>query len=49
MWHSARPPLALVKLLKLLDRHPELREEVRAASLPRLRGNRNRSTAARGR
>ncbi|MFJ4292763.1 type II TA system antitoxin MqsA family protein [Cupriavidus sp. NPDC089707] len=25
------PPLALVKLLKLLDRHPELLEEVRAA------------------
>jgi HTH-type transcriptional regulator/antitoxin MqsA len=26
-----KPPLALVKLLKLLDRHPELLEEVRAA------------------
>jgi len=26
-----RPPLALVKLLKLLERHPELLEEVRAA------------------
>lgn len=25
------PPVALVKLLKLLDRHPELLEEVRAA------------------
>ncbi|TDF60185.1 type II TA system antitoxin MqsA family protein [Cupriavidus sp. L7L] len=25
------PPLALVKLLKLLDRHPELLEEIRAA------------------
>ncbi|WP_454734607.1 type II toxin-antitoxin system MqsA family antitoxin [Cupriavidus necator] len=26
-----KPPLALVKLLKLLDRHPELLEEIRAA------------------
>ncbi|WP_439671169.1 Transcriptional regulator, XRE-family [Cupriavidus necator] len=26
-----KPPLALVKLLRLLDRHPELLEEVRAA------------------
>ncbi|CAG9182142.1 type II toxin-antitoxin system MqsA family antitoxin [Cupriavidus pinatubonensis] len=25
------PPVALIKLLKLLDRHPELLEEVRAA------------------
>lgn len=25
------PPLALVKLLKVLDRHPELLDEVRAA------------------
>lgn len=25
-----KPPLALVKLLKLLDRHPELLEEIRA-------------------
>ncbi len=28
---KTKPPLALVKLLKLLDRHPELLEEVRAA------------------
>lgn len=28
---KTRPPLALVKLLKLLDRHPELLSEVRAA------------------
>ena len=28
---KTRPPLALIKLLKLLDRHPELLEEVRAA------------------
>src|SRR5690242_4861555 len=27
---KARPPLALVKLLKVLDRHPELLSEVRA-------------------
>ncbi|MBC7376537.1 MAG: type II toxin-antitoxin system MqsA family antitoxin [Burkholderiaceae bacterium] len=27
----AKPPLALVKLLKVLDRHPELLGEVRAA------------------
>ena len=27
---KTRPPLALVKLLKLLDRHPELMDEVRA-------------------
>ncbi|UXJ53831.1 type II toxin-antitoxin system MqsA family antitoxin [Pseudomonas citronellolis] len=27
---KTRPPLALVKLLKVLDRHPELLEEVRA-------------------
>ncbi|AMR76647.1 type II toxin-antitoxin system MqsA family antitoxin [Cupriavidus nantongensis] len=26
-----KPPLALVKLLRLLDRHPELLDEVRAA------------------
>lgn len=26
-----KPPLALVKLLKLLDRHPELLDEIRAA------------------
>jgi HTH-type transcriptional regulator/antitoxin MqsA len=26
-----KPPLALVKLLKVLDRHPELLEEIRAA------------------
>lgn len=28
---KTKPPLALVKLLKLLDRHPELLAEVRAA------------------
>ena len=28
---KTRPPLALVKLLKVLDRHPELLGEVRAA------------------
>ncbi|MEO8927039.1 MAG: type II toxin-antitoxin system MqsA family antitoxin [Caulobacteraceae bacterium] len=28
---TTRPPLALVKLLKMLDRHPELLNEVRAA------------------
>jgi HTH-type transcriptional regulator/antitoxin MqsA len=28
---KTRPPLALVKLLKVLDRHPELLDEVRAA------------------
>ena len=28
---KTRPPLALVKLLKLLDRHPELFDEVRTA------------------
>jgi HTH-type transcriptional regulator/antitoxin MqsA len=28
---KTRPPLALVKLLKVLDRHPELLNEVRAA------------------
>lgn len=27
---KTKPPLALVKLLKLLDRHPDLLEEVRA-------------------
>ncbi|HUG72668.1 MAG TPA: type II toxin-antitoxin system MqsA family antitoxin [Steroidobacteraceae bacterium] len=27
---KTRPPLALVKLLKVLDRHPELLDEVRA-------------------
>ena len=27
---KTRPPLALVKLLKLLDKHPELLEEIRA-------------------
>ena len=29
---KTRPPLALVQLLRLLDRHPELLAEVRAAS-----------------
>lgn len=28
---KAKPPLALVKLLKVLDRHPDLMAEVRAA------------------
>lgn len=28
---KTKPPLALVKLLKLLDRHPELLREIRAA------------------
>ena len=28
---KTKPPLALVKLLKLLDRHPDLLKEVRAA------------------
>lgn len=28
---KTKPPLALVKLLKMLDRHPELLAEVRAA------------------
>lgn len=28
---KTKPPLALIKLLKVLDRHPELLEEVRAA------------------
>jgi HTH-type transcriptional regulator/antitoxin MqsA len=28
---KTRPPLALVKLLKVLDRHPELLDEVRTA------------------
>ena len=28
---KARPPVSLVKLLKLLDRHPDLFDEVRAA------------------
>lgn len=28
---KTRPPLALVKLLKVLDRHPELLEEVKVA------------------
>jgi HTH-type transcriptional regulator/antitoxin MqsA len=28
---KTRPPLALVKLLKVLDQHPELLDEVRAA------------------
>ena len=28
---KTRPPLALVKLLKVLDRHPELLQEIRAA------------------
>lgn len=28
---KTRPPLALVKLLKLLDKHPELLEEIRAS------------------
>lgn len=28
---KTRPPLALVKLLKLLDQHPDLLDEVRAA------------------
>jgi HTH-type transcriptional regulator/antitoxin MqsA len=28
---KTKPPLALVKLLKLLDRHPDLLDEVRTA------------------
>ncbi len=28
---KTKPPLALVKLFKLLDRHPKLLDEVRAA------------------
>ncbi|WP_116812832.1 type II toxin-antitoxin system MqsA family antitoxin [Steroidobacter cummioxidans] len=28
---KTKPPLALIKLLKVLDRHPELLEEIRAA------------------
>ncbi|MFQ5510133.1 MAG: type II toxin-antitoxin system MqsA family antitoxin [Leptospirillia bacterium] len=28
---KTRPPLALVKLLKVLDRHPELLDEIKAA------------------
>lgn len=28
---KTKPPLALVKLLKLLDRHPDLLDEIRAA------------------
>lgn len=28
---KTRPPVALVKLLKVLDRHPELLDEIRAA------------------
>ena len=28
---KTRPPLALIKLVRLLDRHPELLDEVRAA------------------
>jgi HTH-type transcriptional regulator/antitoxin MqsA len=28
---KTKPPLALVKLLKVLDRHPELLDEIRAA------------------
>lgn len=28
---KTKPPLALIKLLKLLDRHPDLLDEVRAA------------------
>ena len=28
---KTRPPLALVKLLKVLDRHPEMLQEIRAA------------------
>ena len=28
---KTKPPLALVKLLKVLDRHPELLEEIKAA------------------
>ncbi|HEY0684251.1 MAG TPA: type II toxin-antitoxin system MqsA family antitoxin [Steroidobacter sp.] len=28
---KTKPPLALIKLLKVLDRHPELLDEVRAA------------------
>ena len=28
---KTKPPLALVKLLKVLDRHPELLKEIRAA------------------
>ncbi len=33
---KTRPPLALVKLLKVLDRHPELINEVRAFQLKKL-------------
>ena len=32
---KTKPPLALVKLFKLLDRHPDLLDEVRAALLSR--------------
>ena len=28
---KTKPPVALIKLLKVLDRHPELLEEVRAS------------------
>ena len=28
---KTKPPLALIKLLKVLDRHPELLDEIRAA------------------
>ena len=28
---KTKPPLALVKLLKVLDRHPDLLEEIKAA------------------
>ena len=28
---KTRPPLALIKLFKLLDRHPDLLDEIRAA------------------
>lgn len=31
---KTKPPLALVKLLKVLDRHPDLLEEVRASPKP---------------
>ena len=30
---KTKPPFALVKLLKVLDRHPELLNEIRAASI----------------
>jgi HTH-type transcriptional regulator/antitoxin MqsA len=33
---KAEPPVALVKLLRLLDRHPELLDEVRAVDVSRV-------------